>query len=336
MKKSPWKRLLSALWVIGGTFLVVEVLLRAISGFVPVYDLEMVDYARELKVHSPIPGVTHQHRANATATLMNVEVALNSLGHRSPELSATKGPNTRRIHFIGSSILLGWGVPEDKGLVAVTQKLMNEHMTPITGHTYEVINAGIGNYNTFYEVELFERQVDKTKPDLVVLQYYINDAEPNPTGGDNPFITYSRTIALLYLRLKSLASTGARSLVDHYRALYHDGQPDWERTKKSFRKLKALCDRRGIPVVVLLVPEIHDFTQPGPYADIYAMLQKTLDRMGIPLINPRPAIVKRFAGHPSDAWIARDDPHPSAEVHEILAKALYRYLSSSAGRKRFD
>ena len=326
-RKPVWKRVLSGVWTVVGAFLVAEVLLRLLSSYFLIYDLEMVKYATDLKVRSPLPGVVHQHRSNAAATLMGVDVSLNSMGHRSPELSVPKPRDERRIHFIGSSILLGWGVPVAQGMVARTAALLNRNMSPRTGRRYVGINAGIGNYNTFYEVELFARQLDRTKPDLVVLQYYINDAEPNPTGRDNPFIMNSQVVALAYLRLKSIGAVGAGSLQEHYKALYHDGQPDWERTKGALAKLKSIADSRGIPVVVLLVPEIHDFSLASPYEEIYRILAKTLARLNIPLINPVGTMREAFGDDPRAAWIARDDPHPSARVHEVLANALYRYIA---------
>ena len=44
----------------------------------------------------------------------------------------------------------------DRALQARVEAALNEKKSPTTGHRYLGINAGIGNLNTFYEVELFE------------------------------------------------------------------------------------------------------------------------------------------------------------------------------------
>ena len=160
-----------------------EISIRIISSFLLVYNIEMLNYAKQLKEKSPLPGISHQHRPHTKANLMGVEVSVNSRGHRSVEFENPKKPTEKRIHFLGSSITLGWGVPAERVFASLIETRLNRTLGTKTGNRYVAINAGVGNYNTYYEVETFKRQVDDTNPDMVVLQYYINDAEPNPRGG---------------------------------------------------------------------------------------------------------------------------------------------------------
>ena len=99
------------------TVLCGEVSIRVISSFVLMYNIEMLNYAKQLKEKSPLPGISHQHRPNTRATLIGVDVSLNSRGHRSAELENPKKPKEKRIHFLGSSITLGWGVPAEEVFV---------------------------------------------------------------------------------------------------------------------------------------------------------------------------------------------------------------------------
>jgi lysophospholipase L1-like esterase len=307
-------------------FLVFELFIRAIAFFHPIYDVEMMKYAKALKVNSPVPTLIRQHRPNSKAQLMGVDVALNSMGHRNRELINPKPPNERRIHFVGGSILMAWGVEEEKGMVALVEKRLNKEKSPKTGQTYVGINSGIGNFNTYYEVELFESQVEQTNPDLVVLQYYVNDSEPNPADRDNPIFMDSVALALTYLRLKAAMTTGNTTLEEYYGALYKDGRPDWERTKAAFRKLKKICDERDVPLVVLLVPEVHNFSVESPYRKIYGILDSLFKDLNIPFINPVDALLKAFGPHPTETSVARDDPHPNGPAHKVMADQLSDYL----------
>ena len=70
------------------------------------------------------------------------------------------------------------------------EKSLNNNVNKI-----EVINAGIGNYNSSMEVELFKLLGINFDPDLVILMFYINDVEPTP-----------KTISkLIYLYITKLA-----------------------------------------------------------------------------------------------------------------------------------
>ena len=221
---------------------------------------------------------------------------------------------------------MAWGVPEEEGLVARVEKALNERKSMKTGLKYVGINSGIGNFNTLYEVELFESQVDKTNPDLVVLQYYINDAEPNPADRDNPIFMKSVALALAYFRLKSALTTGTSTLEEYYDALYKDGQDNWENTKGAVRKLKRICEERGIPLLVFLVPEVHDFSADSPYRKIYKLLDRTFGEMGITFINPVEAMLTTFGPHSKGTSVAKDDPHPNGDAHRVMAKVLSNYL----------
>ena len=305
-----------------------EISIRLLSTLFLVYPVEMLDYAKQLKVKSDIPGISHQHRTNASARLMGVEVKLNSLGHRSGELKDPKPKDERRIQVLGSSIALGWGVPADQSFAGRLHNRLNAEKGAQNGLHYEVINAGIGNYNAYYAIELFKRQVDATNPDAVVLQYYVNDAEANPRGEDSAILKYSLLAAFIYQNVKTLMAVSTKTLDQHYRDLYADDAPGWETAKASIRELKSITDKRGISLVIFLVPELHDISDDGPYPPIYRTLDEAFRQIGIPMINPLPRFQAAFGKDPSKSWVDRNDPHPNAAAHKLLADALFDYLAS--------
>src|SRR5881392_3047860 len=88
-----------------------EIAIRVIASHHLIYNIEMVKYATELKVRDPRREVSHVHRPSSSAHLMGVDIALNSLGDRGPELQNPKDPQRKRVLVLGSPITLGWGVP---------------------------------------------------------------------------------------------------------------------------------------------------------------------------------------------------------------------------------
>ena len=51
----------------------------------------------------------------------------------------------------------------------------------------QIFNAGIGNYNTHRYVTLFEKKLKELKPNLVIINYFVNDAEVLEVGGGKSF-----------------------------------------------------------------------------------------------------------------------------------------------------
>jgi hypothetical protein len=187
--------LLAALTV---TFAIGEIAVRMVSGSRQIYNIEMVKYATRLKTRDPRGEVSHVHRASVRSRLMGVEVSLNSLGHRGPELANPKDPRRKRVFVLGSSVTLGWGVPFDSTFTTLVETRLNAQHPFGPALSFEFANAGIGNYNTLFQSKLFERQYPAVRPDLVVLHYFISDVQPRTMGRSNPVLRYSFLAAFLF------------------------------------------------------------------------------------------------------------------------------------------
>jgi len=317
------------LGVMGGVWILIcgEVSLRVVSAITPVYNIEMLKYAKALKIKSSRPRISHEHRPNSSAHLMGTEISLNSLGHRSNELQNPKGKDEKRIFILGDSIALGWGVSKEYVFAEGLEKRLNEEKGTQEGLHYRSINAGIGNYNAFYKVELFKAQMKAVDPDLVVLQYYVNDAQDNPMGTNYWIHKHSLLAASLHYYFVSTFSQATSSLAEYYAEMYVDGSAGWANARASLEELKAICDEEKIPLIVLLIPDLHELSNDSPVALVYKKIQKMFDEMNVPMVNTFSAIQSRFLGNPSDAWVSHDDPHPNKEVHQIIADALFNFIN---------
>ena len=140
------------------------------------FSMEMWKYAVALKQPVSDPRLSFAHRPNTSAFLMGVPFAINSMGLRDREFSPQKPPGVSRIVWLGDSTTVGWGVPAE----ATPAKILERARNAQTPGATEVLNAGVGNYDTVQEVEHYLTIDRAFHPDFVVLEYFINDAEPVP------------------------------------------------------------------------------------------------------------------------------------------------------------
>jgi lysophospholipase L1-like esterase len=305
-----------------------EIVVRVIAARTLIYNIEMVRYAKELKTPDPRGEVSHVHRTNASAHLMGVNVALNSLGHRSPELTNPKPPDTKRVLVLGSSVTFGWGVPADAVFTSLVQKRFATER-PDGSTAIEFANAGIGNYNTVAQSVLFGRQYPLVKPDLVVLHYFISDPEPRPPARNSPILRYSYFAAYCYDRFKTLglAAEGKNDLFRHYAEIYDDSKPYWRDTLDRISAMRDIAARDGVPMIVMIIPDFHNLAKGTPYESLYAKMEKGFLERRFVTINTFPVFQERYGGKESELWIQPDDPHPNAKGHEVMAELLYDHLS---------
>ena len=312
-------------WIVAVTATAIagEGILRLVTAYRLIYNIEMVRYARELKQRDPSGEVSHVHRPNASATLMGTPIALNSLGDRGPELAA-RTDRTRRVLVLGSSVTLGWGVPFPEVFSSVLETRLNQER-PFGDYRFELVNAGIGNYNTKFQYVLFKRQYPLVKPDLVILHYFIRDAEPIGMGRDNPILKHSYLAAFLYNRVQLL---GRRTnLFDHYRQLYADDSAPWSETRAIVAEMKRTLDRDRVPFLVMIIPDIHDLSRTSPYGELYARMERDFAAAGVPTLNTYAAFQAQFGDRERDLWIQSDDPHPNGRGHKLMADVAFTYLA---------
>jgi len=290
-----------------------ELTLRAYLARNIFYDVEMSRYSLALKSDSPNPLIGHHHKADSEAFLMGVTVRTNANGFRDDEYPVEKGER-RRIMFLGDSLTLGWGVEKEETFEHRLERALDA-IEPT-----EVINLGIGNYNTTQEVNLFIDEGLKYRPDQVVLFYFINDAEPLPRKSRLPGLGRSRLVTFYWSRIKAAKarlSPDSADFQEYYSALYREGAQGWERSRVAFLQLKEICEAEEIVLKVVLLPELHQL-DPYTFEKEYEQVMDFLRRNGIEALDLTPY----FAGEPDpqQLWVARDDAHPNARAHALIAE----------------
>src|ERR1043166_2678062 len=311
------------------TLVLGEVVVRAIASRRLIYNIEMVKYAKALKMRDPSGEVSHVHRPGSSARLMGTEVSLNSLGDRGPELIQPKIPERKRVLVLGSSITMGWGVPFEQTFTSVTAQLLNTNHPFGPNASFEFVNAGIGNYNTAFQQKLFQHQYPVVKPDLVVLHYFISDVQPRTVGRDSAILKHSFLAAFFFdrwSRMKLKFSGEYKDLFTFYKELYQDDSQPWQQTQKQIIQMREQAAKDGVPFMVMIIPDIHDLSPGSPYKELYGKMEKAFRSAGLPTMNTFDAFQKEFGSDVSKLWIQSDDPHPNEKGHALMADILYRWL----------
>lgn len=310
------KSALTKLFVVVCSLLVtaalLEIVIRVYLAMHTVYDVEMTRYALLAKTASSNPRIGHVHKPNASATLMNVPVQINSDGLRDHEHAVARD-DRYRIVLLGDSFAFGWGVQESENFKSVLERLLNQRRPT------EIINFGIGNYNSEQEVNLFLEKGLKYHPDKVVVFFFINDAEPMQQPSGLAFLYHSQLVTYVWSKIHALMSDYGDQIHNYkgyYADLYRSDSPGWSKAREAFLRLRDVCREHGIELQVVLIPELHEL-QNYPFADQHRLVASFLSDNGIPVLDLAPLFKDQT--EPTKLWVSPDDAHANALGHELIA-----------------
>lgn len=106
----------------------------------------------------------------ARARAWDTDVAVNSAGFRDREFEPARREGVARIVALGDSITFGNGIP-----LADTWPKRLERLLLDAGRPTEVLNLGVGGYDTLQEAVMLERIGLRYAPDEVVVCFCMND-----------------------------------------------------------------------------------------------------------------------------------------------------------------
>jgi lysophospholipase L1-like esterase len=103
----------------------------------------------------------------------------NSWGFRDHDWMRTKPKETVRIAVLGDSITSADNVKQKHRYTELVESCLNENDH---SKTFEVMNFGVGGYNTLQEVATLQKKGLPFQPDIVVIAYCLNDNMPESDG----------------------------------------------------------------------------------------------------------------------------------------------------------
>lgn len=286
------------------------------------YNMEMWRYSKELKQPLPLRNLPFYHYPNREGDYYGVHIKINSLGIRDYEYAIEKPKGKKRIIFLGDSFTLGWGVPFEKTYPKQLEGFLNRQ-----GSFFEVLNMGVGNYNSIMQVELFKLKGIKLNPDMVVLMYFINDAEPVPR--QPKFLEYylrknSYLFALLFDKYAQFMPRFSSSLnwKQYYSNLYLEGSNNLIANRYALIELFEICKKQKIKLLIVNIPELR-MLKDCPFNFATEYISNLAKAYNIAFLDLLPALVHY---DPHSLWISNEDLHANTKVNSIIAREIYRKI----------
>ena len=261
-----------------------------------------------------------------------------SLGLKNPEIEIRKPSGVKRLIVVGDSV-----TADPNGYVAIMRDQL--------AGQYEVINAGVPGYTTYQERLFLERDLLALEPDIVVLQYCLNDnhrflhrfgpegrlliteearrALLPETGDPLAWLPrWSRLAASLRIALLRWKTSGGRP---HWER-YPDFAPAWRDSswpdfRDQLAAMRAAVDDAGARLTVIAppyVPQLDPRLPPGSQAYVFkpqAHLASICADLEIPLLDLHPVYVQQ-----GSRKLYRDILHFNEAGHRVTAEAVQRHL----------
>lgn len=335
------------------TLIAIEIGLR-LYGYNPLRYSRMREFAMRPSVN---PDLKYELTPGASGRVWGTDLKINSQGFRGPEPSSSL--STHRVIVLGDSIAFGNNLPLEETLsFQLQQRLISQ------GRDVEILNFGVGGYDTLQEVSLLETRGLKYHPDLVVVTYCLNDISIASVNADSlQRMQPAHTYVLYELRLAQLISRSIE-LIRTKNWLKHMNEPDvfrreyenqidpigneaellalmnqapkWPSTtwygerdrvgrlRFGFRRLARISRENGFPVVIMIVPLLLDNGRAYTHGVAHRIVEMEARRSGFDTIDLTDAFMRVGMGNLRIS--AGDVIHPNKGGHTIMADSLYAFI----------
>ena len=193
-------------------------------------------------------------------------------------------------------------------------------------------------YNTFQEFEVFKDKGLRCGPDLVVLNYVLNDPEPGEYYfADNFFSRNSDLYRYILYRIKKGLIKMERKRLniktepEHFNYL-HSGE-SFKHLEEEFQEMASLLELRKIKLVVNIFPvsslAVEDFKDNYPYWHIHKMI-KGIEHQNIIFVDAIDEF-NRLGMSPQEVSInyKYNESHKNAKALGVMAGLLYRVFTDN-------
>lgn len=268
-----------------------------------------------------------------------VRMKVNSQGFRGPEVAREKPAGTFRIACVGDSHTFGHGVQEDETWPAALGAILCKRFPD---RTIEVLNCGVENYDTMQESIWLRDTVLAFAPDLVVMQFYVNDAAardlPREPIGRDWIISLSHPSRGGFVhRLRGVSRfadivldgiwrrRGLATFADQNLRHYQTSSREWMRVQSALRTTRDELAARGIGFGLALYPFLVRSGEHLTSHECFEVVKAFCASEGIRLLDTEPA----FLGADVDSLrISPHDFHGNPEANGIFATAVAEWLEA--------
>ncbi len=262
-------------------------------------------------------------------------IRVNADGFRGPDYPPSKPEGVFRILMLGDSETLSIMLVEREALAAQLEDELNRDSGKIR---YEVLNFGVEGYNTFQELEQLKIKGLKYQPDLIILNYVLNDPEPGEYYFNKTFLirhsalaryfTYRIKKALIRAERKKL---GIKTEIEHF---YYLHQPKYFlRVEKAIQDMAEIARAAGNKLALVIFPAsslmVPDFREGYPYAKLHSLVKgvRSDNIISIDLIEE----FNRLGLTPQGVSInyIYNESHKNAAALKVCAQYLIRLLRAN-------
>ncbi len=268
----------------------------------------------------------------------------NELGFRDKPLNLKAAV---KILLLGDSVSWGDGIDNVEDVYPqLTEELLSSLST---GKVFEIINSAVPGYSTFQELRYLEIRGLALDPDMIVLQFCLNDVVERywnlaQYGGDNVFfgidtrhsipgvfgwmIRHSRTFELLARQLVDMSRNKqeyeVRNMAKDY--LSHELEDAWILTLSEIDRIRDIAAVNNIPFLLIIAPYEFQLDDPTNTSQPQQRLLSYFNRHGVQVVDLLPCF-SSFHLQNSDVELFNDASHFSTAGHKIAAEVIARSLS---------
>jgi len=259
---------------------------------------------------------------------------INASGFRGPDYPVEKPAKTFRIIMLGDSETLSIALPETQTLAAQLESLLNKNSS---GYNYQVFNFGVEGYGTQQELEQLKSKGLKYKPDLVILNYCLNDPDPGEYYFSKTFLMRHSALARYFtfrirkaLIKRERRRLGIRTEIEHF---YYYHQPKYFiPIQEAILEIADTAKKAGGKLALIIFPTssiaVKEFGEKYPYRQIHNQLKsiKSDNIIFIDLIDE----FERLSMGPQEVSINYrvNESHKNALALKVSADYIYRILKS--------
>jgi lysophospholipase L1-like esterase len=294
------------------------------------------------------PECGYRFKPNQSGFTLASPLTINQWGFRGRNWTVVKPPNTVRIAMLGDSYVFGAGVGDDETFAARLERKLNEEA--LMGVRYEVMNFGVPGYDTGHELKVLEYHAARFAPDIVMLNFFLNDVLYVPDYGFYPkyFSILENSFSIRRFQLRELARrsrlvmagwdalsglerTEMTAVSDAY--VERNQRPPagyekaWKFIADQLDRFRDLTSQQKITPWFVVIPtpqEIESTAAPRAYIDYLIRESQARGIHALDLTEGLRASTKR----PRDLLIPYDF-HLSNEGHEAAAEILLNAVRQS-------
>lgn len=286
------------------------------------------------------PVLNWRYVPNSVVSEGKIDYRYNWVGFRDVDHSVQKPSGIKRIIILGDSVTEGYGVEWKDVFANILQSRL--------GAQQEVIVVAAGGLNTPQEVHLLKQEGLLYEPDLVVMNFVLNDADfftsfdaaqrykaekDSQIGLLNlpisPVVKRAlKSSALVYFVKERVENFTGRLLgtveTDYYTRLWAKDESR-QRVMTGFNGLAGLQRDHGFQVLVIIWPVIMDYQRYG-FGSIHERVAQWATTKGFAVIDLLPQFSK--IPYRELQVTAEDNIHPNSLGHKVGAETFLTWYHS--------